>query len=124
MKRSILVVLMMVACGGAQVRTEAAVEREVTGSCGSYDRQCDECLETLREQAKRSGIPMVDRWSCPACNQWDALCKGSTNKALKAWTGPIPEAQTKSEEEPETETTKEPEAETKEPETEPEGEES
>lgn len=117
MKRSILVVLMMVACGGAQVRTEAVVEREVSGSCGSYDRQCDECLGTLRSQGERIGIPMADRSACPACRSLDSVCGSSTNKSLKAWPGPSREPQTKSEEEPETETTKEPE-------TEPEGEES
>lgn len=103
MTRGICLLVMLASCGGPQVRTEAKAEEEATGSCGSYDRQCDECLATLKTQGERIGIPMADRASCPACNQLDAVCRGSTNKTLKAWPGPLPEAKSHSEEEPETE---------------------
>lgn len=102
MTRGICLLVMLASCGGPQVRTEAKAEEEVTGSCGSYDRQCDECLETLREQGRRIGLPIADRTACPACNQLDSVCGASTNKSLKAWTGPLPEPKSH-EEEPETE---------------------
>jgi hypothetical protein len=83
---AVAIVLLLGSCGGAQVRP--TVEPEVSDSCGSYDRQCDECLSTLRAQGNRIGVPIADRQSCPACVALDGVCKGSTSKSLKAWPGP------------------------------------
>lgn len=73
-------------------------QTEVSGSCGSYERQCEECLDTLRASADRSGVPVVDRASCPACSQYDSLCQwGSVQirtDQIKTWTGPIPPPRT------------------------------
>lgn len=90
--------MVMLSCVGApQVKTETAaggVESEVPGTCSSYSKQCDECLDTLRRAGTRVGVPFADRMSCPACNELDGACKG---RGIKLFPWPVPD--TKHEEE-------------------------
>lgn len=92
------VMVQMMSCVGAQVRKETgagAVESEVPGTCSSYSKQCDECLDTLRRAGTRVGVPIADRMSCPACNELDGACKG---RGIKLFPWPVPDSKQHEEE--------------------------